>query len=275
MRCKYWQFSCSRVVLLGWSIALTTVAAASTCADQSISWQAAHVNNLSDWQEFDAIGRKLVHESGTLQGAEMSAGFKCGDWIFEAELTQLDGTRLYDGQTSSGNPVTSQSALRQSKGHLKTSLNVNDAWQLGVRLSGQTTWRDIASAGGASGYPERFDWTLLSLGSQWTTVLGPGQITLAAWVGTQLTSSMTLNLPGRDQAILQLGTIRQVELAAGWSMPLSLAWSLQAEARYRLTDIDHGANVVITRNGVPVGIAHQPRTSVVDIPLAIRINYEF
>lgn len=272
---KYRRSNWSTLFILGCAVTSTSVALASTCADRSNLWQAAYVSNLSDWQEFDTSGRRLVHESGTLQGAELSASFRCSDWIFQAELTQLEGTRLYDGQTSSGIPVTSQSALRQSKGLLQTSLNVSDAWRLGVRLSGQTTWRDIASAGGASGYPERFDWRLLSLGSQWKTVLGRGQMTVAAWAGTQLTSSMTLNLPGRDQAILELGTIRQVELAVGWRMPLGQAWSLQADARYSRTDIEQGTDVVITRNGVPVGIAHQPRTSIVDMPLAIRINYEF
>ncbi len=260
---------------LGFLAAALSSAAAANCSERSIAWQAAYVSNLSDWQEFDATGHKLVHESGTLQGAELSAGFRCGGWNFQGQLSQLDGIRLYDGQTSTGTPVMSQSALRQLQGHLQTSYNVSDAWLLGVRFSGQTTWRDIASAGGASGYPERFDWTLLSFGTQWKTALGSGQLTLAGWAGTQLTSSMTLNLPGRDQALLQLGPIRQVELALGWRMPLSPSWSLQADVRYRRTDIDQGADVVIKRNGVPVGVAHQPRTSMVDVPLAIRIGYEF
>lgn len=275
MRSKYWQLNLSWVVVLAWAVTATTVAAASNCANTSILLRAGYVSNVSEWQEFDTLGRKLVHESGTLQGTELSAGFKCDDLMLQAEITQLDGTRLYDGQTSSGVPVISQSALRQSKGQLQTSLNFGDAWQLGVRLSGQTTWREIASAGGASGYPERYDWTLLSLGAQWTAVLDPGQMTLAAWTGTQLTSSMTLNLPGRDQAMLQVGPIKQVELSAGWYLPLSPAWGLKAEARYRRTEIDQGLDVVIRRNGIPVGVAHQPRTSMVDTPLALRLEYEF
>lgn len=275
MPAKYWRFNWNRVAVLGLAVTATTVAAASSCADQSISWQTGYVSNLSDWQEFDTVGRKLVHESGPLQGGEVSASFQCNDWTFQAELTQLVGTRMYDGQTTTGTSAISRSALRQSKGHLQTSLNLIDDWQLAVRLAGQTTWREIASTDGAAGYPERFDWTLLSIGSQWKTSLGPGEMTLAAWAGSQLSSSMALNLPGRDQAMLQLGPIKQVELVVGWSMALSPTWRLQSDARYRRTDIGQGADVVITRNGAPAGVAHQPQTSMVDVPLAVRISCQF
>jgi len=272
---KTWVHNWHKTGLLGLMTAAISVAAAAECVDRSASWQAASVTSSSDWNEFDASGRKLVHESGTLQGVELSAGLRCGNWNLQGQLSQLDGSRLYVGQTSTGVPVTSRSALRQRQGHLQASLNVTDAWQLGGRLSGQTLWRDIASAGGASGYPERFDWTLLSLGAQWKTALGPGQLTLAAWAGTQLASSLVLTLPGRDQATLPLGSISQTELAAGWRTQLSPAWHLQADVHYRRTDIDQGADVVIRREGIPVGMAHQPRTSMVDMPIAIRIGYEF
>lgn len=272
---KAWLYRWHKAGALGLLAASISVAAAADCADRSAAWQAGYVSDLSDWNEFDASGRKLVHESGTLQGVALSASLRCGDWKLQGQLSQLDGSRLYDGQTSTGVPVTSQSALRQRQGHLQASLNVTDAWQFGGRLSGQTLWRDIASAGGASGYPERFDWTLLSLGAQWKTGLGPGQLTLAAWAGTQLMSSMVLTLPGRDPATLPLGSISQAELAAGWRTQLSPAWHVQVDVRYRRTDIDQGADVVIMRNGAPVGMAHQPRTSMVNMPVAIRIGYEF
>ncbi|MDO8249388.1 MAG: hypothetical protein Q7T78_06675 [Rhodoferax sp.] len=252
-----------------------SVAAVADCADRSTAWQVAHVSAPSEWNELDASGRKLVHESGTLQGVELSVGLRCGDWNWQAQLSQLDGSRLYDGQTSIGVPVASHSALRQRQGHLQASVDVTESWQLGGRLSAQRLWRDIASAGGASGYPERYDWTLISLGAQWQTALGPGQLTLAAWAGTQLTSRLVVNLPGRDSASLPLGSIKQVELAAGWRTQLSPAWHVQADVGYRRTDMEQGADGVIRRSGVPVGVAHQPRTSMVDRPIAIRLGYMF
>jgi hypothetical protein len=265
----------SQLIFLCCTLSAASNTAASICANRALTWQAAHVSNTSTWQEFDALGKKLLHESGTLQGRELTAGLKCENWWLQADLSQLDGTRLYEGQTTSGFAITTQSALRQSRGQLQTSFAISEAWQLGARIAAQTTWRDIASAGGASGYPEQFDWTLLSLGTQWKTTLGPGQLTLAAWAGSQIKSRMLLTLPGRDKATLQLGTIRELELAAGWRLPLNTAWSLQADARYRHLNVNQGLARVITRNGVPVAVANQPKTSNTDIPLALRINYEF
>jgi hypothetical protein len=255
--------------------ASVSAAAIADCVNPSTSWQAAHVNTPSNWRELDAAGRKLVHESGTLHGVEVSVGLRCGDWNWQAQLSQLEGSRLYDGQTSAGVPVVSRSAIRQRQGHLQASVNLTDAWQLGTRLSGQRLWRDIASAGGASGYPERYDWTLLSMGAQWQTALGPGQLSLAVWAGTQLTSDLVVNLPGRDSASLPLGSIKQVELAAGWRTQLSPAWHVQVDVGYRRTDMAQGADGVIRRSGVAVGMAHQPQTSMVDRPTAIRLGYTF
>lgn len=99
-------------------------------------------------------------------------------------------------------------------------------------MSHLTTWRDIASAGAAAGYPERFDWTRLEAGAQWQTGLGPGQLQLAAWAGAPLQSDLTLALPGRDPTRLSLGPIRQLELSAGWRGPLRPGWELQADIAY-------------------------------------------
>lgn len=269
------QFKLLAAVLLSLAATATPAVAASSCPNQPLSLQAAYINTISDWREFDIIGRQLVHESGTLQGPQVAAELSCWGWNFQAQLSQLDGDRDYDGQTSSGAAVRSHSALHQLHRQVQAGVNATDAWLLGLRLSNQVTWRDIASAGGASGYLERFEWTLLSLGSQWRAPLGPGQVRLAAWAGRQLNSSMTLHLPGRDQAKLQLGSIRQIELEAGWQIPLNAAWSLQADVRYRRTNIAQGKDMVITRNGIPVGVAHQPRSRSVDLPISIQIDYKF
>lgn len=255
--------------------AMTTVVAAADCSDRKVVWQIAYVSSQSDWQEFDASGRRLVHEFGILRGPEFVAGWRCGDWRFEARVSQFDGTRAYDGQTGGGVPAMSQSALRQQKGYLQASWRVTETWQLGGRLSGQTLWRDIASTAGASGYPERYDWAILSWGTQWETTLGPGQLTLAAWRGSQSSSSMQVNLPGFDPAALPLGALHQTELALGWRTQLSPAWHFHVHVRSLRTDMGAGADKIITRGGLPAGVAHQPRTSMVDRPLMIGLGYEF
>lgn len=253
----------------------TTTASAAICAGGPLSLQAGLLSNASDWQEFDTRGKRLVHESGTMQGTEVTASWRCSDWELAAALGQLEGPRTYDGQTNSGTPVASQSALRQSFGHVQAGYRLSEAWQLGARVYGQTTWRDIASTSGASGYPERFDWTILSLGAQWDAPLAAGKVTVAAWVGTQLTSGMTLQLPGRDPSSLALGPIQQYELQIAWKLPLSQGWSVQADLRYTATDIGQGPETVISRGGIPVGVARQPHTNSVEVPLGLRLGYTF
>jgi len=264
-----------KAILAAMLAMVTSVAVTAACDDRSLAAQAAYLSNSSEWFEFNAAGRELVHETGTLQGMELAMDLRCADWQWQGAVALFDGVRRYDGETSMGVPVISQSAIRQLHGHVQTTLPVSDAWRLGARLSGQTLWRDIASAGGATGYSERYEWMLASLGAQWRSGLGPGQIMLALWTGTALQSGMLLSHPSFAQTRLPLGSITQYELSAGWRTRWRAAWSLQLEAAYRQTDMAQGAQAILTRSGVPVGVAHQPRTSMVDMPLGVRINYEF
>lgn len=250
-------------------------AASAECARPELLWQAAAISQASQWTELTPSGQTLVRESGRLGGLDLSGALRCGLWQFEAQLAQLEGARDYAGQTSTGVPVNARSDLQQRQGQLQASFKLNQTWQLGGRLSHLSTWRELASVGAAAGYPERFDWTLLEGGAQWQTELGPGQLQLAAWAGAPLQSRMTLTLPGRDPARLSLGAIRQIELSAAWRGPLRLGWQLQADISYRRTEIKQGASSVIMRSGVPVGVAHQPRTLLRELPVAILISYNY
>lgn len=256
----------------GLMVALSCVAA---CTDSASTLQVAHLSERSHWYEFDVVGRQLVHESGILTGTEFAVAYQCDRWQLAAQIAEPNGSRLYDGHTNTGIPVLSHSAIQQQLGQLQTSFSFTRQWQIGARWTYQSIARDIASAGGASGYPERFEWNLLSVGARWQADVGPGQLSVAAWLGQQVQSSMQITLPGRDAAVLPLGQIRYAELAAGWRMPLSQAWHIQADVGLRRTEIGEGAEIVITRSGVPVGVAHQPRSVLTSRPLSIRLGYTF
>lgn len=261
--------------LLCFMAAVTNVAAAGNCLNSEITWQTAGITNASQWDEYNAIGRKLVHESGTLRGAQLSAAYQCNRWIYQTQLSQLSGSRLYEGQTSLGVPVNSNSNLQQTKTHFQANWLVTDDWQIGARIENNSTSRDILSAGGASGYPERFDWTTLSVGAHWAIDLGPGKLMLGALAGKSISSQLSVTLPGKDESKVALGSIKQFELSSGWSMPIGPSWTLQADLGYRLTNIAKSNEFVVRRSGAAVGIAHQPRLNVVDMPVAIRIGYKF
>ncbi len=264
-----------RAAALAALVAAYSCAATATCIDSAVVWQVGSVHSASEWSESDGAGRRLVHESGALDGPELSVAYRCKKFGLTAQIDQLEGTRQYDGQTNSGASAVSRTSLRQQQMQLMAMVAVTDGWQLGGRISDQTIQRDIASAAAAAGYPERFNWTLLAIGAQWGASLGAGQFTLSGWAGRQLQSSMRVMLPGRDQATLPLGSINQIDLTAGWRMPLSSAWHLQADIGYHRLEMGPGASTVITRGGLPVGVAYQPRTVMVSQPVALRIGYEF
>jgi hypothetical protein len=268
--------------LLGWRSELIFLllvggshSASAQCNDKLIRWSGAYIIDTSNWSEVDASGHRLVTESGRLAGTELSGQFHCNSWDYAAVFSDVSGTRDYDGQTSSGFQVTSNSQVRKRELQLKVGFDVSQHWQVGGRLSHLTIWRDIASAGGASGYPEQFDFSMLSIGSNWHSEVGRGQLRLAAWIEQPLMSKMTINLPGSDQATLPLGNVKQLDLSVAWRYPLSAAWSLEADLGYRRTEIGQGEDVVLMRNGLPVYMAHQPKTVTDDRSMTMRIEYLF
>lgn len=256
-------------------VALVLPVSAAACAEISSAWQLAGVSAVSGWHEFDFSGRQLVHESGRLHGAALVLDLRCANWHWRAAVSQLAGARGYDGETSTGVAATSNAEVRQRQAQLQVSFDLTAAWQAGGRLSGYRLWRDVDAVTGAAGFAERFDWTLLALGAEWRTAAAPSHFMLAAWLGKPIRSSMVLTLPGRDPATLAPGSITQLELAARWRAQLSPAWHVQADAGYRRTSLGQGAQGIIRRSGVPVAVAHQPRTRMVEVPLALRLGYDF
>ncbi len=256
-------------------LAAVACVAAADCTQRTLQWQTGQLTSRSDWHERDSTGRQLVHENGLLHGAELAAALQCTDWQFSATLAQLRGTRWYDGQTSTGVPAISTSQVRRVDGHLQAGLNVTAEWQLLGRVTQVTLLRDVASVASASGFAERFHWTLLALGTQWSSAAAPGQLSLSAWLGTAIRPRMTMDLPGRDQTALQLGAIHQFDLGAGWRAPLAPGWHWQAGLRYRRAEMRQGEPAVITRSGTPVGVAYQPAASLLERVAMIGIGYDF
>lgn len=264
-----------RISLIGLLAFGWTPTSSANCLDAVPSLQASSVRASSEWREFNAQGEELVLETGTLTGPEITAAYRCDRWHLGARIAELDGQRIYDGQTTSGRPVQSQAAIKQRQADVHAMFAFSDSWRLGGRMSKQIVWRDIAPASGALGYPERFDWTMLSAGMQWQSTLGPGQLSFTSWAGKQLSSSLLITLPGRDQATLKLGAVKQLEFVASWRTRLISAWYFQAEIGYRRLEMTQGDTSIIRRGGVPVGVAYQPKSVMTERPIAIQIGYEF
>ena len=219
----------------------------------------------SDWREHDAQGRRLVRELGTLREVAASAAARCGSLSWQLSLSHASGERGYTGVSTVGTPLTSSSQVRQTDLQLQAAIPVTDRWWLGGRVGQHRVDRNIASTAQAQGYPERFSYTLLQLGAGFDLDLSPAlRASAQAWTGAGPTGSLQLWLPGVDAAKLDLGRSRGNALrllvqstasatgAAGWGWLVGLDWDA--------VGFDAGPAQAITRNGVIVGGAAQPRT---------------
>jgi len=114
----------ARICLLSLLTIAWSGASTASCVDAASSVQAGSVRAASDWREFNTAGKELARESGTLEGIALAAAYSCDRWHLGTQFSELEGNRNYDGQTTNGRPVISQSAIRQRQGHLQAMLSL-------------------------------------------------------------------------------------------------------------------------------------------------------
>ena len=251
------------------------VAKAAPSQESGFSLTGAPMNAASQWREFNVANQMLVHESGSLKGVSIGVSYQCSPWQIEMQVAALQGQRVYQGQTNGGRAAMSQSSIRHHERKLQTLYEWRPGWLIGGMLTQKTLWRDIASASGAEGYPERFAWTSLSMGLQWQPRLGSGQLALTAWAGQALDANLRVSLPGKDTTALTLGTSRHMALAANWRTRISPQWHLGAGMDYSHTNMGQGPTGIVRRNGLPAGVAHQPKTHFTDSWITLRLEYTY
>lgn len=216
----------------------------------------------SQWEEFDAQGKSLVRERGTLEVAGLQALGRCGMVDWSAQWTRSQGQRGYDGLTTAQTPLQTQSQLQAQALTMAAWLPVNEGWAVGTQLGYRQIRRDIASVGHVLGYPERFDYLQAALGVRYQAALGE-QVRLSAsgWLGGGPGGHVKVDLPRADPVTLPLGSSRllalNLELDGGASA--RPGWSWRAGVLYRREQTGAGEAQALTRNGVTVGAALQPR----------------
>lgn len=216
----------------------------------------------SQWEEFDAQGKSLVRERGTLQVAGMQASGRCGTVDWSAQGSRSQGQRDYNGVTNTQAPLQTQSRLRAQALEVAAWLPVNSGWAVGAQLGYRQIRRDIASAGNALGYPERFDALQAALGVRYQAALGERvRLSASGWLGGGPGGRVKVDLPRADPVILPLGSSRLMALGLELDGGASAqpGWSWRAGVLYRREQTGAGDAQAITRNGVTVGAALQPR----------------
>jgi len=217
----------------------------------------------SRWEEFDARGGSLVRERGTLAMAGLRAGGHCSALDWEAAFSRSQGTRGYDGVSSTQQALQTHSRLRVQALELSAWRPLGAGWALGAQLGHHQVRRDIAGSGPVLGYAERFDAAQAALGARYQAALGAGlRLTASGWLGGGPGGRVKVDLPNAEPAVLPLGSSRLAALALQLEggEPAQAGWSWQAALAYRFEESRAGAARPLLRNGVPVGAALQPRT---------------
>ncbi len=228
-------------------------------------WGEAGVGReLSQWDEHDAQGRRLLRERGWLTATELSLGARCLGLDWQAGWGVASGGRDYSGQSVNGAPLFTTSQVRQHSLKLQALMPLPSGWSLGVRTRYQAIDRHIQDAGPILGYPERFELWQAALGGRFEPALaGPWCLAIQGWVGAGPGGRVQLKLPNADAARLPLGPSLGAELAARviWSAsaPSGPGWHAQLGLTGSVERIQAGAARALTRNGLVVGGAAQPR----------------
>lgn len=233
----------------------------------------------SQWQEFNAQGRKLVDESGLLRRVGLRLDGACTDWQWVAQWAQASGSRDYDGVSSANQPIQTTSRLRTQQLQLEAWLPVDPHWAWGTRLGWTQLDRDLASVGNVQGYPEQFRYVQAAMGGRYTLAdLGGLRWTLSGWLGGGPGGTLYLQLPNTDAAHLRLGRSQLAQLGVQLELPAAEArsgWSWRLGWQVQQEQMQAGPAQAITRNGILVGGAAQPKTRQTSMGLDGTLRYRF
>jgi hypothetical protein len=247
----------------------------------SSPWLAASAGlEHSRWDESGAQGRALLHEAGTLRTLGLGVGGQCWDAPWQASVQQGRGTRQYRGVTVSNAPVDTESAITQYRLEFSALQPLGPALAAGARLGYHRIHRQIASAGVAQGYPERYTYWQAAAGAQLALHQGDAwQLVAQAWLGGGPPGRLQLQLPHADTALLRLGSSRlqQIGLTLLDRAPADTQarWHWVALLDFRRERFGAGPAQVVKRQGVPIGGAAQPATRQLSSAIAVTVQHPF
>jgi len=233
----------------------------------------------SIWTESGLLGgSRSLRERGRLPTAGLELRWLEGKWVWSVLAEGVRGERRYEGYTNTGQRLSLDSGVRAGRFQASIEWELLAGWRLGARAQAERVHRVLGSTATVQGYPERFDDLVVSAGlmRSWAGPMGDGW-QVEGWIGAGPPGRMWVQLPGADPARLRLGTSRAASTGVQWtSEPFGTrggdgGWQL----RFRLA---HGGKITeagpahpITRNGLLVGGAAQPRTKQEETRLGVAL----
>ena len=174
----------------------------------------------SVWQEQDASGASLLEERGTLRAGSAALAGPCAGLEWTARLDFQSGQRDYQGRSSSGAALETQSQVRSQGLQLQAWQPQGErAWSLGARLGWEPdARRDLASVGAVQGYEEIRDRWRLGLGGRWRHALPADWSGLwEAWLDSGPRARLRLQGEAFGSRTVRLDEGRWHALALAWT----------------------------------------------------------
>jgi hypothetical protein len=240
---------------------------AAECSGSTLEAQAGVEH--SEWHEFASSGKRLVREQGTLPFAALEAKLACGRGGLTARGLVAQGDWDYSGVSSTGSALNTTSRRSNSELMLTYSYAATPRLEPFFSAGISSGKRDIRSAGPVLGYPEEYRLYPLHAGLQWRPAVFEDRLLLAARVGTALRPQVNVQLPGRDPLTLNLGRTRSAGFSAEWSVGKQVVGQWVLATSWQQTRINASSPGVVTRDGVPTGIASQPRIQLTRVHLSL------
>ena len=175
----------------------------------------------SRWHEEGASGERLLEERGTLRAASLAVTVPCAGLQWLAQLDLESGTRDYQGRSTTGIPLSTQSRVRSRRLQLQAWHPIEgSAWALGARLAWEPdSRRDLASVGTVQGYEESRERWRLGLGARWRHALpGDWEGRWEGWLDSGPRARLSLDGEPFGAGTVRLEEGRWASLALGWTL---------------------------------------------------------
>lgn len=277
------------------SVLLLTVIAVSICRSASASAaDTATEFGLSaslelmhfHYRETDLSGEELNREEGVLPGIGLQLQMKKGPWFTQLGGSMHRGHVDYDGQTQTGNPVTTRTRTELYSIALQAGRRLGGGdrshWSPFVRLSGQWWDRDIQSTANVQGLFETYQWNEAGAGLQYRWNKAGGN----AWghrLSGEIFRTFDIEVLARLSA-LQGSNFDDVTLHPENAMGTRLRYSaskvlddgtvLFIEPWVALWEFDRSGTIAATSNGSPTGTrVTEPQSESRRIGVRIRLGF--
>jgi hypothetical protein len=257
------------------SVLLVVVLPSSAC--EKTAWEVGLGTRSDDSRltEYASKGRILVTEHGSLTGTTARTAISCDRWYGDLELGSDGGDRDYAGQTSLGTALKTKSRIDNRVVGASLYWRYTESLQFGMAVTQQHSARTIVGTNWVAGYPETYDRLTTRIGTKWIVPSTFGLWTFSGAASVYGSQTMNLQLPGRDATALMFDSPKQWELSIQWRKHLGQHLFIDASYRYINTEIGQSNYGIVTSSGIPVGVAYQPKMTLVDHPFLVAIGAVF